>query len=82
MELKDCPFCATADQIEIEDVTTETYAVWCRNCGALGPLAISKDGAIECWNSRGREVVSGQWSVDRKSFSLATDDRQLGTDLR
>lgn len=50
--IKQCPFCAESSGVEVDDVTTETYAVCCDNCGATGPQALSEDDAIECWNSR------------------------------
>jgi Lar family restriction alleviation protein len=52
VELRDCPFCGTRDNLEIDDVTPKSFAVWCKNCGAMGPQAVTKEGAAECWNSR------------------------------
>jgi Lar family restriction alleviation protein len=52
--LKPCPFCGVASELETDDVTTESFAVWCKNCGSMGPQAIARDSAVECWNSRAR----------------------------
>jgi Lar family restriction alleviation protein len=52
MDLEKCPFCGTADQIEVDDITTQASAVCCNNCGAIGPHALTKEDAARCWNSR------------------------------
>ena len=52
MDLKNCPFCRPGDDLEVDDITTEAFAVCCSNCGAIGPHALTKEDAIACWNSR------------------------------
>lgn len=50
-ELKKCPFCGEGEG-EIDQVNTESYSVICEHCGASGPMAVTQEGAVRCWESR------------------------------
>jgi uncharacterized Zn finger protein len=49
---KGCPYCGLKEDLEIDDVTTEAFAVCCGNCGAIGPQALTREDAVACFNSR------------------------------
>ena len=48
---KDCPFCKVRSH-EAEKVNSEQWAVCCNNCGAMGPMALTKEDAVRCGESR------------------------------
>ena len=54
-ELVRCPFCQ-AGEGEIDQVNDEAYAVIRQECGAQGPMAVSPQAAIACWESRGTDA--------------------------
>ena len=61
-EIYPCPFCGETDDPTVivqcdvyhsyEDPTDSPYYVRCEYCGALGPSAQSKEGAVRFWNLR------------------------------
>ena len=44
-----CPFCRTHDVRSIE-IDTGVWAVYCRQCGAIGPNAGSQQLAVQKWS--------------------------------
>ena len=62
----DCPFCAS-DDLDVSEVEQgcRMLAVFCKECGAQGPLSLGNDPihAIHSWNQRqGRlSIVKRQW---------------------
>lgn len=54
-ELKPCPFCGS-DNIFAHSIPNYTrnwnWTVRCNNCDYQGPIAASKEEAIEKWNDR------------------------------
>lgn len=61
-ELMPCGFCEhdearviVVDEVTdagCEEATVPLYAASCPYCGALGPMALSEDEAVEAWNRR------------------------------
>lgn len=56
-----CPWCHVApaegahEIVDVAETDRDGYAVGCENCGAIGPVAITKDRAVELWNSSAPE---------------------------
>ncbi len=51
-QTKSCPFCeGRTFYIELNEEDS-MWAVFCRVCGNLGPVAVDRDGAIKRWNRR------------------------------
>ena len=46
-----CPFCG-GKELRIIRPSPNGKAVWCRGCGASGPVREDTDGAIEAWSNR------------------------------
>lgn len=46
-----CPFCSTHDVRSIE-IDTDVWAVYCQQCGAIGPSAGSLQQAQQKWSGR------------------------------
>lgn len=67
-ELKPCPFCGNTDLIpdEFPDDYREgtMYGVLCLNpnCGAIGPVRLEVNPAIEAWNRRPLEDQTRKWA--------------------
>lgn len=53
-ELKVCPFCQSADVAVGNNRLQRRAQVYCRNCGAAGPLRNSIEEFIESWNAAPR----------------------------
>lgn len=53
-DLKPCPFCGG---LEIYDTSRETYSFWlfCKDCGAYGPVGKNYENAVKLWNDRRRK---------------------------
>lgn len=51
-ELKPCPFCKEAKELNTIPQHGEWFAGWCSRCDAVGPLALTKELAIAAWNTR------------------------------
>ena len=49
-KMKACPFCGK--DMQRRDCDGEDYTVWCANCGAIGPNALTEKRADEMWNIR------------------------------
>ena len=45
-----CPFCQTSDVRSME-IDTDVWAVYCRQCGAIGPNAGSEQLAHQKWGA-------------------------------
>lgn len=50
-ELKPCPFCGK-DMQKHDSLGHDEHAVYCNNCGAIGPNEITQKNADEMWNLR------------------------------
>ena len=50
-ELKPCPFCGSK-AVSAIDFVQYKYGVYCINCDACGPMAKTKQRAIDAWNKR------------------------------
>jgi len=50
--LKRCPFCGS-EALYFQADYTQSVAVKCDGCDALGPLQNSKEDAVAWWNERG-----------------------------
>lgn len=46
-----CPFCRTLDVRSIE-IDSAVWAVYCRQCGAIGPNAASEQAALQKWSGQ------------------------------
>lgn len=54
-----CPFCGHED-VEIDEVTTQEFAVDCPECRCIGPIRDTVMEAISFWNDRrGNEIQAG-----------------------
>lgn len=80
-ELRECAFCGheearviVVDEVTdagCEEATVPLYAASCPYCGARGPMALSKDEAVEVWNRRAERTCrpevcddgAGAWGV-------------------
>jgi Lar family restriction alleviation protein len=60
--LKPCPFCGVDLNLDVQELSTEVWAVTCNNCGTCGPMPAdiedfgvkqSFDEAVRAWNTRG-----------------------------
>lgn len=49
--LKNCPFCGF-DCLSVMELMTGGYCVFCNTCLTYGPMAETKEKAIEKWNER------------------------------
>lgn len=51
--LKACPFCGGTEDLKVSyDIEDGKPAVRCNWCDAQGPIADSREKAIELWNKR------------------------------
>ena len=77
---KPCPFCASTD-LRIEEWLMREHiekAVYCNNCGAQGPNALSVGDAVEMWNLRRRKFPSSHnVDSDPEMLHRAWDDEVL-----
>lgn len=48
--MQDCPFCGSAEVTALQSL--EVPRVYCRDCGAMGPVSCSSGDAITKWNER------------------------------
>lgn len=53
-KLRECPFCLNVDVAPTNDRVNRRAQVYCRNCGAAGPLRGSIIGFMTSWNSAPR----------------------------
>ena len=51
--LRECPFCG--GEAILQRSEKQTYFVFCRKCGACGPVCATRRTAIEAWNRRMHE---------------------------
>lgn len=78
-ELMPCGFCEhdearviVVDEVTdagCEEATVPLYAASCPYCGARGPMALSKDEAIDAWNRRAERTCQIVVSIDRSPAS-------------
>lgn len=52
-DLKPCPFCGEAKELNTIPQHGEWFVGWCSRCDAVGPLALTKELATAAWNKRG-----------------------------
>ena len=45
-----CPFCQKNNDIEVEEIDENEYAVLCNDCSVCGPIADTENTAIRRWN--------------------------------
>lgn len=50
MKLNDCPFCGSSEVGVVKEHHRHKY-VYCRNCGATGPVNTKQSEAEKAWNS-------------------------------
>jgi len=52
--VRPCPFCRRehCQVLELHDQPGDAFSVGCDDCGALGPMGIDDETAVELWNDR------------------------------
>ena len=50
--LKPCPFCGFVATLDLWPRTHSMWYIKCNHCGAQGPDDLSRENAINAWNTR------------------------------
>ena len=66
--LKPCPFCRLAETYVVDN--SHSYAVKCRVCYTIGPIAHSSSAAIESWNSSHVGMIDNDELRRQQRFEL------------
>lgn len=50
--LKPCPFCENTKPLMWWSLVNENARVTCEDCGAMGPVMLTRKAAVVAWNRR------------------------------
>lgn len=78
-ELKPCPFCAGAPQLDAVRGVTETWWVECLDCSSGGPSLPSEREAVRAWNDVSTATARAE-AAEQRAEALAAEVARLRAD--